>query len=213
METEKITLKILLISIMIVILSELTAILIASKTAYSHMFIIGMLRIVESGLLIWIMIQCSMGLKGIGLSKSDIIPGIKKGFIWSAGFGIVVLIAGGIIFLFGKNPLMMLRSDLPGSIANIIMFFIVGGILSPVAEEIFFRGVIYGFFRRWGVAAAVAISTVLFVLPHMANTSVPLIQMIGGIIFACAYEIEKRMMVPIIIHVLGNLALFSISLI
>jgi hypothetical protein len=37
--------------------------------------------------------------------------------------------------------------------------------------------------------------------------------MIGGILFAVAYELEKNLLVPIIIHVLGNLAIFVLALI
>jgi hypothetical protein len=37
--------------------------------------------------------------------------------------------------------------------------------------------------------------------------------MVGGIIFALAYEIERSLMVPVTIHVLGNMAIFTLSLI
>ena len=37
--------------------------------------------------------------------------------------------------------------------------------------------------------------------------------MIGGILFAVAYEMEKNLLVPITIHVLGNLAIFTLALI
>jgi membrane protease YdiL (CAAX protease family) len=35
---------------------------------------------------------------------------------------------------------------------------------------------------------------------------------VGGIVFAIAYEKEKNLMVPITIHCLGNLAIFSLSI-
>jgi hypothetical protein len=41
---------------------------------------------------------------------------------------------------------------------------------------------------------------------------IPLAQVVGGIVFAVAYEIEGSLMVPITIHVLGNLAIFTLSL-
>jgi hypothetical protein len=37
-------------------------------------------------------------------------------------------------------------------------------------------------------------------------------QAIGGIVFAAAYEVEGKLMVPISIHVLGNIAIFSLSI-
>jgi hypothetical protein len=36
---------------------------------------------------------------------------------------------------------------------------------------------------------------------------------VGGIIFAVAYEMEASLMVPITIHILGNMAIFTLSLI
>jgi len=38
-------------------------------------------------------------------------------------------------------------------------------------------------------------------------------QIVGGIIFAIAYEKEGSLIVPITIHVLGNMAIFTLSLI
>ena len=89
----------------------------------------------------------------------------------------------------------------------------VGGLVAPIAEEIFFRGVIYGFLRRWGVLLALAGSTVIFVLAHAISSRIPLTQIVGGIVFAVAYEVEGKLMVPITIHVLGNMAIFTLSLV
>jgi hypothetical protein len=91
---------------------------------------------------------------------------------------------------------------------------LAGALIGPVAEEIFFRGILYGFFRRWGIPAAVLLSTLLFILPHYhaSGLAVPITQLIGGILFAIAYEIEKNLLVPITIHSLGNLAIFTLSL-
>ena len=78
-------------------------------------------------------------------------------------------------------------------------------------NQIFFRGIIYGFFRHWGVMIAVLSSTVIFVLTHPVGGNLPLTQLVGGIIFALAYEKEQSLMVPITIHSLGNFALFSLA--
>ena len=68
------------------------------------------------------------------------------------------------------------------------------------------------FFRRWGVAAALVASTLAFVLAHPLGHRFPLTQVVGGVVFAVAYEVEGDLIVPITIHVLGNLALFTLSL-
>jgi membrane protease YdiL (CAAX protease family) len=103
----------------------------------------------------------------------------------------------------------MIHIALPQDTAGIIAYFIVGGIVAPITEELFFRGFVYGFFRRWGVLAGVLLSTAFFGLAH---PGVSVVQITGGIVFALAYEREKCLTTPIVIHSLGNLALFSIAL-
>jgi hypothetical protein len=40
--------------------------------------------------------------------------------------------------------------------------------------------------------------------------NIPIPQIVGGLLFALSYEVEKNLMVPIIIHMSGNLAIFSL---
>ena len=53
----------------------------------------------------------------------------------------------------------------------------------------------------------------MFVLAHPIFPVIPIPQVVGGIVFAVAYEIEGSLMVPITIHAQGNLAIFTLSLI
>ena len=123
-----------------------------------------------------------------------------------------MLFTSAALFTFGINPVALVHTRLPAGQGEIILFFLVGGIVSPVAEEVFFRGVIYGFFRRWGVFVAITLSTLAFVLVHPAGAGIPLPQITGGVLFAVAYEKEENLFVPITIHILGNIAIFSLSL-
>jgi uncharacterized protein len=86
----------------------------------------------------------------------------------------------------------------------------VGGIVAPIAEEVVFRGLIFGYLRRWGLTAAVLISTALFAALHLPT--IPVTQVVGGAVFAIAYHMGGSLMVPIVIHMLGNLAIFTLSL-
>jgi membrane protease YdiL (CAAX protease family) len=117
-----------------------------------------------------------------------------------------------VMIIFHKNPMVFLRNPLPVTGPDITLFFAVGGLIAPAAEEIVFRGLVYGYLRRWGVAAGLVGTTLLFAAAHMAS-GIPLTQIVGGLVFALAYEKEKNLMVPVVIHVLGNLAIFSLSLI
>jgi hypothetical protein len=146
------------------------------------------------------------------LIPGKIFTGIKKGLIWSACFGIAAMVLIVLLYLAGIDALRMLYSPLPDTKALIFIYLLIGGVIGPLAEEIFFRGILYGYLRRWGVYTAVTVSTLLFVLPHLAGSNLPVTQLVGGIVFALAYEKEKNLMVPVTIHCLGNLAIFSIGL-
>ena len=173
---------------------------------------LGITRVAEIILLIFIAIKFEKSAGALGLIKEKILAGIKKGLIWSACFGITAIVLIVLLYLADINALRMLYTPLPYSKALIIIYLLIAGVIGPLAEEIFFRGILYGFLRQWGVYMAVTVSTLLFVLPHLTGGNLPVTQIVGGIVFALAYEKEKNLMVPITIHCLGNLAIFSLGL-
>lgn len=147
---------------------------------------------------------------GVGLGRGSWLPGLRRGLIWSAGFGALAALGWSGLQAAGIDPLRLLHVGPAARPAHPALLFLVGGFIGPVAEEIFFRGVIYGYLRRWGVWPALFLSTLIFTLLHAGTAGVPIPQIVGGLVFAAAYEIEKKLLVPISIHVLGNLALFSL---
>ena len=211
MEANKITLKTLTASIAAVLVMETVFRLAMTGQTASPLAALGLLRFLEIIVLVFISLRFEKDPDVIGLSRSKIFPGIVKGLIWSACFGTAAGVLFLVLYISGINALKLVRSPLPSSPLQIIIFFLVGGVIGPVGEEIFFRGIIYGFFRRWGVSVAISISTLLFVLSHQVGSNLPIIQIVGGVLFAVAYEKEKSLMVPITIHILGNLALFSLT--
>jgi len=148
----------------------------------------------------------------IGLSNSTAASGFRQGILWSAGFGILALLAAGILLFAGIPPRSLIQISVPALPGRRLIFLMVGGIIGPIAEEIFFRGVIYGFLRRWSFLLALLGSTALFVFSHYLTGGVSFIQIVGGIVFSVSYETSKSLYCPIIIHTLGNLALFGIGM-
>ena len=210
MEADRIEIKTVFISVVVVAVIEAAVGIAASTGAYSSTPLLGAARLLEAVLIVLIVLNRERGLSSIGLALSGMFFGLKRGLVWSAGFGIIVLLVSAALFAAGINPLALIHTRLPAGRNEVILFFLVGGIVSPVAEEIFFRGIIYRFFRRWGVFAAVILSTLAFVLAHSAGSGIPLPQITGGILFAIAYEKEGNLTVPITIHILGNMAIFSL---
>lgn len=174
------------------------------------LIITGMARTVQALVIFWIVSERDVGIAAIGLSKATLLQGLKKGLLWSAGFGLVVALAGTVIYLAGINPAKLIQSSMPVKPVQIALLFCIGGIIGPVAEEIFFRGILYSFFRRWGIFSALLVSTLVFVMIHPVRGPA-VTQAIGGILFGIAFEVEKNLMVPITIHALGNMAIFTIS--
>lgn len=212
METKQIKIETLLLCLAVISCVEGARWLVISGTQWNGMMLLGLTRLFEIGLILLIVSVNGNGLHSIGLGTLQIFPGIKKGITWSAGFGVLVFSTFLLLILFKIDPLALIRTPLPSRQTDILLFFVVGGIIAPIAEETFFRGLLYGFFRRWGVPVALALSTLLFVLPHLGSSGLPITQMIGGVLFAAAYEMEGSLIVPIMIHAFGNMAIFSFSL-
>jgi membrane protease YdiL (CAAX protease family) len=212
MEANKIQIKTLFLCLVAVLAVELAARVVIANTPYQPMLILGCARLLQILLIVLIVLFWGSGLSSVGLARSSLVPGIKRGLIWSIGFGVVAGLGFAILFFAGINVLTAIQARLPTQHSDVILYFCVGALVGPVAEELFFRGLLYGFFRRWGVVAAVILSTLFFVLPHAIHQRIPITQVVGGIVFAVAYEVEGSLMVPIIIHVLGNMAIFSISI-
>lgn len=82
---------------------------------------------------------------------------------------------------------------------------LAAGILAPIAEEAFFRGVLYGWLRRrLGLVLAVSISALVFGLVHVQPIHA-LIAAIMGVGLALLYEFSRSLWVPILTHVVNNL--------
>jgi membrane protease YdiL (CAAX protease family) len=213
MEAGKIDVKTLCAAVAAIIVVELLMGEAISRDLSHPFLILGITRIVETALIIAIVVRIGKGVASIGLNPSEMTVGFKRGLFWSVGFGVIAGISFVILSLFGFNPLDMIQVQLPAGIGVVMIYVIISVFIGPVAEEVFFRGIIYGFFRRWGIIAALLASTLLFILAHSVIRGVPIPQVVGGIVFALAYEIEGSLVVPITIHILGNMAMLIVSLI
>jgi CAAX protease family protein len=213
METEhKITVKPFLFSVAVLAGIESVASAFTIHNDIGKWVLLGATRCAEIIVFILVLRFLGSGLKAVGLERRDLGEGFKNGLIWSGGFGAAVCIGFGLLLLFGIDPLPMFQMPVPGRQPALGLFFLVGGVIAPVCEEIFFRGILYGFFRRWGCVAAVLLSTLIFTGAHGIGGRFPVTQAVGGVLFALAYEFGGSLMVPITVHVLGNLTIFAIAL-
>ncbi len=210
MATNPLKLKTLAWALALVLAAEALAWWSLSQTALAPLAVLGMVRLLQIVGILWIVVALEGGLTIIGWAPLSWGSGFKKGAIWSLGFAGAAILGMATIYLAGHNPLRLLRTPLPSGATHLTLFFIVGGFIAPLAEEICFRGLLYTFFRRWGILLALVASTTIFVILHSVH-GIPVTQIVGGLVFAIAYETSGNLMVPITIHVLGNLAIFTLS--
>lgn len=89
-------------------------------------------------------------------------------------------------------------------------------VVAPLAEELVFRGVLYGAIRRrLRAGPAVLLSAVVFAAMHpvwIAGLLLPWTQFLGGLIFAWSYERTRSLALPVLLHVVGNLGVLSMRL-
>jgi membrane protease YdiL (CAAX protease family) len=170
----------------------------------------GLARLLDIAWLALVVSACPRGWARMGLGRGNWGPGLQRGLIWSAGFGLLAAVGWTGLHLAGMDPFRVILPSPVARQAPPALLFLVGGLIGPVAEEIYFRGLVYGSLRRWGFWPALALSTLMFTLLHAGAPGVPITQIVGGLVFAVAYEIEKTLLVPIAVHVLGNLAIFSL---
>ncbi|MBL9114133.1 MAG: CPBP family intramembrane metalloprotease [Verrucomicrobiaceae bacterium] len=79
-------------------------------------------------------------------------------------------------------------------------------VVAPLAEELLFRGYVYGVIKRYTDSYfAAAASALLFALVHLhIGTLLPLFAL--GLILAAAYELSGSLLMPICIHAFFNAA-------
>jgi uncharacterized protein len=202
--------KTLLVATAAIVLLESVSSSAVSADLASAMVATGLTRCVGIGILLMITFKMQGRLDAIGLRPSAIGSGILRGIVWSMGFGAVVVVGLAVGRLAGIIPVGLFQSRMPQQPIDIFSYFLVGAGVAPIAEEIYFRGLVFGYLRRWGPIAAILGSTLLFVVVHPDLQNIPIPQIVGGLLFALSYEVEKNLMVPIIIHMSGNLAIFSL---
>ena len=198
-----------------VVVIEIIAASVGVLMAANPLVITGAARICQILSIVLVFFATDGNCSAIGIRLSSLKKGLRRGVLWSVCFGLAAALAAVFIYSAGGDVTAFIRGRLPARGWNIVLLFAVGGTVGPIAEEMFFRGVLYGFFRRWGVLPALLISTAIFVLVHILVRPMQgftIIQAIGGVVFAASYELEKNLMVPITIHCLGNMALFMLPL-
>jgi membrane protease YdiL (CAAX protease family) len=137
----------------------------------------------------WLLIGASLGLLGWFLTR-----GVVLAYFWVTGDT--------------TNPQAGLVNAAQGTPVQFALTLLVGGLAVPFGEELLFRGVLYTWLRRWGVAVAMVGSALIFGVNHGINV-VFLATVVLGLVLALAYERSGSIWPGVVGHVLYNLLVFS----
>lgn len=170
---------------------------------------LGLLRLIQCAALFGLLRARGFSLSAAGLDPRRHGAGLKAGLTGCALMALFAFAAGSALWLWGMDPLRMIRVTLPADPLNLTFFFVVGGLIAPVAEELFFRGFLFGYLKQFGWIPALCISTAAFALVH-PGVHIP--QWIGGFAFGLAYGLSGSLVAPMVIHACGNIVLFTLSM-
>lgn len=176
---------------------------------------IGLARLVQTLSLLALVLYFQQSLTVLGFPEKGLRNGLVRGAVWSGITALITFGCFGLLFVAGVNPLALFRNSLPPSSLDTAYYFIAGGLAAPLAEEVYFRGVLFRFLRSRGFVFALVVSTAVFAGAHVlfSGRFLPLTQIAGGLLFAWAFEKEQSLWVPMVIHSTGNIAMFTLSLV
>lgn len=143
--------------------------------------------------------QPKHALIGAGLAVVLLIP---RGIAGMIGLLIERVVTGEISSLAMREDMFSVGFD---SWYGIVLMVIGIGILAPIAEELFFRGLLYDFFRqKVGVTWAVVVSASMFGLAHFDSLAVVLSTFVMGVVMAISVEYTKSLWTTIWMHIVTN---------
>ncbi|HDR7514724.1 type II CAAX endopeptidase family protein [Bacillus mobilis] len=152
-------------------------------------------------------------IKRYKLSWKDI--GIRKlswrNFLWTVVALIFLIIVSIAILMMMEKMGISFENSKTETIQNdksIYAFCIAvigAAVISPIYEEILYRGVFYTFFRdRYGIWGGVLISSIIFTVVHIPTYNTLPVNFLGGVVFAWLYEKTNSILSAMIAHALSN---------
>jgi len=119
--------------------------------------------------------------------------------------GVLVQLAleGNLDSLQGRTDVLTAGGEF--SLPGFLITLIGAGILVPIAEELYFRGLLHRWFQpRLAFWPRVLISSILFGLAHFDSVGVVASSYVMGVVNAVAYEKSRSLWLPILIHICTN---------
>jgi membrane protease YdiL (CAAX protease family) len=129
------------------------------------------------------------------------------------GLGLVAMVNG--LLVNKGHPVSNVRevtSGLPLDAPTVALAFLSVAVAAPIAEELYFRGLMYQALRRhWGIPAAVVVSAVLFSAAHLLPM-LALVLLYMGVVFALVFQWTGSLRATMAMHAFNNALALAVGL-
>jgi membrane protease YdiL (CAAX protease family) len=132
-------------------------------------------------------------------------PAARTVALWLVAFAVLVVLEEMASRALGLPPAESWRDRYAGGLLLIRLIGLV--VLAPVAEELVFRGMLFGRIARsrLGQTGAVVIPAILFALAHVQYSPVEMTFIaVDGLFFGLSRAHSRSLLVPILLHASGN---------
>lgn len=104
------------------------------------------------------------------------------------------------------------QSAATSGIAGFLGAVLLGAVITPIGEELLFRGVLFTLLTRYGVWVAAILSSIVFALSHGLNLSTPVAVIVG---LAAAWLMHKTKSVwpGVVVHAVNNASSSIVSVV
>jgi hypothetical protein len=141
--------------------------------------------------------------KNLGFGKFNVnVMGLGCGLL--LGGYIIILLHNAVLYMFGIDTQGDQVFQLFSQLESPVWFFLVGTVIAPVVEEIFFRGFLFqGFRQRYGWLPAILLSSAIFGAAHLDPVSL-IPTFILGCVLAYTFHRSNSLWPGIIFHAAIN---------
>ena len=117
---------------------------------------------------------------------------------------VTALLGGNLDSLQARSALMLMGDQF--SVLNFALTFLGVGVIAPISEELYFRGLLHRWFIGWTKPwQRTLASSLLFGLAHFDSFPVAISAVVMGAVNAVVYERSKTLWLPILIHMITNM--------
>lgn len=158
-------------------------------------------------LVTWLFVVRPRALEGMPLPGLDTRGAIRTGLLWGVGAWVIGTVVGGIVVLVLEAiGIEAEPQTAEQALATVEPWLVIPAIVivAPIAEEAFFRGVVFNaWLREAGKRWAYWGSALLFAVIHLNLVAfVPIV--ILGLILARVYDRTRNLWAPIVVHAVFN---------